>query len=121
MATKKPPKFDTWMPLYINAYFGDTMTLTTEQHGAYLLLIMTAWNAGGRLPNDPTQLAQAARLPLAQWNRHEPVLRRYFDVTLEFWTHGRVLRELDTAKTNVEKKSAAGKLAAAKKWGLRVV
>ncbi len=121
MATKKPPKHDTWMPLYVNDYFGDTMTLTTEQHGAYLLLIMTAWKEGGRLPNDPVQLAQCVRLSVAQWSKHEPILRRYFQVDNEHWTHPRVLRELEAAKANVEKKSAAGKAAAAKKWGLRVV
>jgi uncharacterized protein YdaU (DUF1376 family) len=118
MAEKKTPKHDTWMPLYVNDYFGDTMTLTTEQHGAYLLLIMTAWKEGGRLPNNAVCLAQCARLSLPQWTRMEPVLRGFFDVSPEFWTHGRVMSELERAKEHVAKRSAAGKRGAAAKWGL---
>lgn len=118
---KKTPKFDTWMPLYVGDYLKATMGLTTEQHGAYMLLIMAAWQDGGYLPNDANQLAAFARLSPQQWARHEPILRRYFTVTPERWTHDRVLEELATAKAMVEQKSAAGKAGAAKKWGLRVV
>jgi uncharacterized protein YdaU (DUF1376 family) len=121
MATKKPPKFDTWMPLYISDYLVDTMSLSTEQHGAYLLLLMAAWKADAKLPNDPAQLSQIARLTLQQWSRHDPVLRAFFFITPEYWIHNRVRIELDTAKANVEKKSAAGKAGAARKWWLRVV
>lgn len=121
MATKKPPKFDTWMPLYVSDYLADTMLLTTEQHGAYLLLIMAAWKEGGRLPNDPHQLAAVARLPMGQWVKYEPLLRRFFEVTPEHWIHARVSRELANAQLMVEKKSQAGKAGAAAKWGLRVV
>jgi uncharacterized protein YdaU (DUF1376 family) len=121
MATKKPPKFDTWMPLYIGDYIVATTHLSTEQHGAYLLLLMTAWKSGGRLPNDHQQLQQITRLSPQSWAKHEPVLRQFFVVTPEHWSHERVIEELETAKAMVEKSSAAGKVAAAKRWGLRVV
>lgn len=121
MATKKPPKYDTWMPLYIGDYIVATTNLNTEQHGAYLLLLMTAWKSSGRLPNDQDELRQITKLSPQAWAKHEPVLRRFFDVSPEFWSHDRVIEELANAKANVEKRSASGKAGAAAKWGLRVV
>jgi uncharacterized protein YdaU (DUF1376 family) len=121
MASKKPPKYDTWMPLYIGDYLVKTTNLNAEQHGGYLLLLMTAWKSDGKLPNDPQELQQIARMTPQQWARNEATLRRFFFVTPEHWINNRVREELDTAKAMTEKKSEAGKRGAAGKWGLRVV
>lgn len=118
MATKKPPKHDTWMPLYVSDYLADTMHLNAEQHGAYLLLLMAAWKADGKLPHDTGTLQQITRMTAQQWSRAEPILMRFFFVTEDFWIHNRVRTELEKAKENVDKKSKAGKVAAAKRWGI---
>ena len=112
----KQKKTDVWMPLWIGDYLADTMLLTTEQHGAYFLLIMAAWKEGGRLPNAPEQLQAIARLTPARWKAHEPLLRAYFDVTPNFWTHKRVLEELENAKKKSEARTKSGANGAAKRW-----
>lgn len=106
------------MPLYIADYLGDTMHLTTEQHGAYLLLLMSSWKVEGKLPNDPVALQATTRMSAQQWAKSEPTLARFFTVTAEFWTHERVQRELEKAKGKVEKASKAGAASARVRWGL---
>jgi uncharacterized protein YdaU (DUF1376 family) len=83
-----------WMPLYIADYLADTERLTTLQHGAYLLLIMHYWMAGG-LPADDGQLARITRSTLQSWIRHtKPALASFFRVTDSNWHHKRIDQEL---------------------------
>lgn len=68
------------IPLFPDAYLRDTMHLTTEEHGAYFMLILAAWgNDDCALPNDEKRLAALAKLPLARWRKIAPTV-------LEFWT-----------------------------------
>lgn len=68
------------MPLATDAYLADTTHLSTIEHGAYLLLLMCLWRAGGRLPNDQRQLAKFCRLSPMQFKRVWPVLEPFFFV-----------------------------------------
>jgi uncharacterized protein YdaU (DUF1376 family) len=119
MAVKKTPKHDVWMPLYVSEYLGDTMHLTVEQHGAYLLLLMAAWKNDGKLPSDPGALQQISHMSAAQWMRNEHTLQAFFFVTEDFWLHNRVRIELDKAKEHVARKSRAGQASAAARWGIK--
>lgn len=101
-------KTDTWMPFYVTDYLGDTMHLSTTQHGAYLLLLLACWKAGGELPDDDAQLAAITRMPAGDWKRCAPVLRRFFDDGGGVLLHGRVKKELDRAKELSAKRSAIG-------------
>ena len=59
---------DAWMPLHIGDYLSHTMHLSTEEHGAYLLLRM-AHHHRGELPLDNSQLRRLARCSSSHWVR----------------------------------------------------
>lgn len=105
-----------WMPLYIADYIADTTRLTTEQHGAYLLLIMDYWR-NGPLPDDDAALANITRLPVPAWKKHRATLARMFQVEGGEWRHKRIDAERQEAEENSFKYAERAKKAAAKRWG----
>ena len=54
-------------PLWTDAYLADTTELTTQEHGAYFLLLIAMWRAGGYVPDDDAKLARFTRLTIRQW------------------------------------------------------
>lgn len=68
------------MPLDIGAYLGDTMRLTTQQHGAYFLLLLDYWKSGP-LPDDDAVLAGLTKVDPTEWkSKVGPVVRRFFNL-----------------------------------------
>jgi uncharacterized protein YdaU (DUF1376 family) len=116
---EKKSKVDIWMPLYVGDYLADTMHLTTEQHGAYLLLIMAYWKNGGPLPNDPIRLSAICRMGLDAWSINEALLKEFFDTETDptRWIHHRVDKELKKAQEIRHKRSEKARKAAYARWG----
>lgn len=105
--SRKP---DVWMPFFIGDYLAATTHLTTEQHGAYFLLLLAAWKRGGTLPNNDAQLASIAKLSPARWRQHGPVLREFFAEEGDQLTQGRLVQEYQAAvKANDAQKSNGAK------------
>lgn len=105
-----------WMPFYIADYLADTTRLTTEQHGAYLLLIMDYWR-NGPLPDDDAILAQVTRLAPAVWANHRQTLARFFSVSNDEWRHKRIDEELKEATEKADKHEERARKAAGARWG----
>jgi uncharacterized protein YdaU (DUF1376 family) len=109
-------KIDIWMPLYVADYLADTSRLSTEQHGAYLLLLIDYWR-NGPLPDDDAVLAQITRMSPDAWSNARSTLQAFFKHESGKWVHGRVEVELAKAKRNGEANSIRAKAAASARWG----
>lgn len=57
------------MPMYWDAYLADTTHLTTEEHGAYILLLAAMWRRNGWVPDDDRDNARILGLTTAKWKR----------------------------------------------------
>lgn len=98
------------LPLWTDAYLGDTNHLTTLEHGAYLLLLISMWRAGGKLPNDDKRLARFARLTTGQWARIRPTLIPFFRVDPDGQlSQGRLTDELDAVRQHSKRQSDRSK------------
>lgn len=105
-----------WFALYPGDYLADTSRLSTEGHGAYLLLLMDYYSSGAPLPDDDVVLANIAKLPITAWRRLRPVLAGYFVIVDGKWRHLRVEKELRDAETKYQTRVAASKVANETRW-----
>src|SRR5205085_5893319 len=104
------------LPLWTDAYLGDTTHLTTIEHGAYLLLLMTAWRTRDcSLPDDDRLLARYARLNAQQWKRMRPIIAAFFTVEGGVWKQGRLTDERGAVERHRQQQSEKGKAGAVAK------
>ncbi|ENH2854720.1 DUF1376 domain-containing protein [Escherichia coli] len=96
-----------YMQLYIADYLANTMHLSAEEHGAYLLLMFNYWQTGKPIPKN--RLAKIARLTNERWADVEPSLQEFFCDNGEEWVHLRIEEDLASVREKLTKKSAAGK------------
>lgn len=109
-------KVDIFMPLYVGDYLKDTGRLSTEQHGAYLLLMLEYWQHG-KIPNNDDLLARIARLSPDAWSIAKASLLVFFKCEDGYLVHNRIERELEKAKANKERASARARKGAEARWG----
>lgn len=70
-----------YMQLYIADYLADTMHLSTEEHGAYLLLMFNYWQTGRAIPK--SRLAKIARLDNERWISVEESLSEFLSTMVK--------------------------------------
>lgn len=104
------------MPLWTDAYLGDTTHLTTIEHGAYFLLLMTMWRSkDGSLPNDDKMLARFTKLTPAQWKRIKPIILEFFDEKNGALFQSRLTAVRVAVEQKKKQASQAGKVSALKR------
>ena len=104
-----------YMQLYTSDYLADTAHLTTEEHGAYLLLLMNYWQRGKPLDNTDGRLAHVARLSAERWKAVEPILAEFFMIEGTTWVQARIERDLDKIRDKSSKLAANGSIGGSKR------
>lgn len=97
-----------FMQLYVSDFIGDTLSLSTEQIGAYMLLLMAMWNAGGKLPADDGKLARVARMSVKKWKAISDDLLAFFEVDGDVIRHNRLTKELQKSESKSQSRASAG-------------
>ncbi|MBZ9653524.1 YdaU family protein [Phyllobacterium lublinensis] len=83
------------MPVFPDAYLADTTHLSTEEHGAYFLLLMAMWRRNGTVPDDDRDIARIVGLDLKAWRKMRKRLMPFLTVEGDFLTQKRLKKEWD--------------------------
>lgn len=70
------------------------MHLTTEQHGAYLLLMFSYYKNRGPLLDDDEAFALITRMTVTVWKKTRSPLSRFFEIREGLWRHKRADMEI---------------------------
>lgn len=101
------------LPLWTDAYLGDTEHLTLEEHGAYMKLLMIAWRSPNcDLPDDDKRLAIMLRTGARRWGALKPAVMAFWTLTGGRWSQKRLCAEREKAKRRCDLASDAGKASA---------
>jgi len=97
------------LPFFTDAYLADTRHLTTEEHGAYLLLLMCAWRTRGcSLKDDDKLLSRMAGVTSTKWKRLKPVIQDFFTISNGRWYQKKLQYVYETVSRKVERNRANG-------------
>ena len=103
-----------YIQLYVSDYLADTMHLTAEEHGAYMLLIMNYWQTEKPIPEN--RLQGVTRMFNDRWDSVKQTLNEFFEIDENGdWFHKRIQLDLQKVKEKSKQASKAGKLSALKR------
>ena len=103
-----------YIQLYVSDYLADTMHLTAEEHGAYMLLIMNYWQTEKPIPKN--RLQGVTRMFNDRWDSVQQTLNEFFEIDENGdWFHKRIQQDLQKVKEKSKQASEAGKKSAIKR------
>lgn len=96
-----------FMPMFWGDFFANTLHLTTQEVGAYVLLIGHAWEHDGKIAVEDLQ--RVARVSNRNWHKVRHRVTPFFDTLSDAtsWTSERVLLELTKAAEISNKRKGA--------------
>lgn len=109
-----------YIQIRIDDYLKDTRFLTTEEHGAYLLLIFHYWQTERALDDTDEKLAKIVGVSRKKWKSLKINLKNYFSVENNVWTHSRIEFDLERVISKQKKASHAASEGVRKRENLRI-
>ena len=103
-----------YMKFYIADYMGDTMHLSTLEHGAYMLIMCSYWQT--KKPPLEDKIHKIARMTKSDWDEIRDTLADLFLVKDGAWTHKRIEAELKDVKVKAKQNREAGIKGANARW-----
>lgn len=104
-------KNNIWMPFYYGDFLKDTMHLSTEEKGAYILMIMHFWQHG-IIKNDRKMIKNITQI---SYKKMEKILP-FFQEKNGYLSHERIEKEKSKALSYKEKQSSNGMAGAMARW-----
>lgn len=107
------------LPLWTDAYMGDTQHLSMEESGCYLHILMVSWRRSDcAVDDDDEQLARICRISTTKWRKIRVVLEPFFTrIPGENGGCGKLTQKrLQKEYKNASKKSQQAKDAANSRW-----
>lgn len=104
------------LPFWTDSYLADTRDLTAAQHGAYLLLLMTAWRTKDNgLPDDDARLARWACMDRRTWLKNKTIIMSFWCKIDGMWHQKRLDDERKRAEYVRDCQVQAGRASALKR------
>ena len=103
------------MPIFTDVLIGDTTHLSSEEFGAYCLIMFATWNNSGKpFPDDDDRMARVCRVSAVRWrSKIRPILVSFFDLSDGFWRQKRLEKEWNSCAKHKASQSENGKRSAA--------
>ena len=105
---------DIWFPFYYGDYLKDTMQLSAERHGIYLLLMIHCWQ-NGYIEDDIETISIIAKVDQSNSSLNY-ILTKYFNKNENGYSHKRITKEKKLAEENKKMRSEKAKKAAGARW-----
>ena len=100
------------LPLWTDAYMADTGHLTFEEHGVYLMLLMTIWRSPNcRIPNDMKWVQRRLRASQTEMDTLvKPIINEFLDTSGNWVSQKRLKQEYDYVSAKSKSQSDRAKL-----------